>query len=37
MESSKYVTPVMEVMELNVEGGFCSSNEPVGENPGSWD
>lgn len=36
MESNKYISPVMEVLELNVEGGFCSSNEPLDENQGVW-
>jgi hypothetical protein len=37
MESSKYTSPELEVVELYTEGGFCSSNEPLGENRGSWD
>lgn len=31
-----YVSPDIEILELQTEGVLCASNEKVGENEGIW-
>lgn len=34
--SNYYMTPKINVMEIDIEGVLCGSNEVVGDNEGEW-